>query len=299
MVSEPCIPIIAASECWGLKVKNILKKALFTLGTTLLALILVPQFASAQTALTQTTLSATLGAQQTCFTLASVTGISGFGPGINNSVGGTSGGNGNITDLYIDLELMQVTSVNTTGKYVCVLRGSGGSQANAHVSGTMVLVGPPQAFYDYNPAGYCGGAANTGFSPSNPPLYTPWVNLRTGQQWLCSSDSLTWVPGFNNTAGGLANAASAGSEASAAGTNAVLGPVFAISGTNAIVTFTVPVGFNGTAVGGGCFTVIPKGIFTWTAAGNISVLGTTTAITQNVSFCWNPYTSKWVPSRVS
>lgn len=268
----------------------------------ILAALVLPVCMLAQTPLTQTSLSASIGSGTACFQVASVTGISGFGPGIVNPVGGTSAGSGNISDLYIDRELMQVVSVNATAKVVCVLHGQGGSQASPHVSGVMVLAGPPSAFFDYNPEGFCGGTSvsTLGSSQSNPPAFTPWVNQRTGEQWICSTDTLTWVPGFHGPYGGLANStASAGTLASAAGTNAVLGPVFAISGTNAIVTFTPPIGFDASAVGGGCFTVIPKGIFTWTAAGNISIAGTTTAITQNVSFCWNPYTSKWIPSRVA
>jgi hypothetical protein len=228
--------------------------------------------------------------------LASVTGIS--APALPGSP---------VSVIYVGREAMGVFTVNTSLKSAGVFRGYMGTQAAPHPSGDMVLISNvyatnqafganpvPSGFYNTDPP--AGGTC----VPSGVPT-TPWVNVTTGMQWLCSSDTLTWVPGFNYGigAGGLANVPTAGTEASAAGTNAVLGPVFSISGTNAIVTFTPPVGFNATAVGGGCFTVIPKGIFTWTAAGNISVAGTTTAITQNVSFCWNPYTSKWVPSRVA
>jgi hypothetical protein len=168
----------------------------------------------------------------------------------------------------------------------------------------MVLYGRALWFYNFDPGAILsqGGTANLsgGTACVQAQIFvTPWVNVRTGQQWICSTDTLSYVPGFNAGFGTSANVPTAGTEASIAGTNLVLGPVFAISGTNAIVTFTPPLGFNATAVGGGCFTTIPKGIFTWTAAGNISVAGTTTAITQNVTFCWNPYTSKWVPSRVA
>src|SRR5580698_1110897 len=120
----------------------------------ILAALLFPTFASAQvgTALTYTTTSAIVSAGSNSFQLASVTGISGFGPGINSPTGGTTA-NGNITDLYIDRELFQVVSVNTTAKTVVVLRGQGGSQAAAHKTGAVVIIGTPSAFIDYDPEG--------------------------------------------------------------------------------------------------------------------------------------------------
>lgn len=281
---------------------------LFALLAVLVAFA-APSFAQ-QNFLGQTTLAAAINGQYngpgptgnvpapTLIQVASATGITGISP----QLGVTANSSTSSTNLYIDREQMRVTAVN--GTLLTVVRGVNGTVATPHVSGTMVLFGPARFFYVQDPGGVGspspgGNISGTSCLVANV-VVSPWVNVRTGAQWLCSTDTLTWVPGWNNGgAGSAANVPSAGTEASAAGTNAVLGPVFAISGTNAIVTFTPPIGFNNTAVGGGCFTTIPKGIFTWTAAGNISVAGTTTAITQNVTFCWNPYTSKWVPSRVS
>jgi hypothetical protein len=220
--------------------------------------------------------------------------------GIQPNLAVTASASSSSTNLYIDREQMRVTAVN--GTLLTVVRGVNGTAATPHASGAMVLFGPARFFYVMDPGSItmANGTVSGVACVVNNVVVSPWLNVRSGAQWLCSSDTLTWVPGWHNQgAGSAANVPSAGTEASAAGTNAVLGPVFAISGTNAIVTFTPPVGFDNTALGGGCFTVIPKGIFTWTAAGNISVAGTTTAITQNVTFCWNPYTSKWVPSRVA
>lgn len=273
------------------------------LAIAILALLCIPSAYAQQNTLVSTTLSAAQvapalpgnppGSAQFA-QLASITGIQAL------TLNSTSTLNvQNQWVIYIDREEELVTGIN--GTTLIVTRGYNSTVATAHVSGTMVLYGRANWFYQYDPGGSTatfsdvGGAGCTAAQV----FVTPWVNVRSGMQWICSTDTLSWVPGFNNGFGGYANVPSAGTEASAAGTNAVLGPVFAISGTNAIVTFTVPVGFNGTAAGGGCFTTIPKGIFTWTAAGNISVAGTTTAITQNVTFCWNPYTSKWVPSRVA
>ncbi len=286
---------------------NTFKKNCLKVVLALFALLCVPGLSHAQqNLLVQTTLSSAVSAPSAPGTppvpyafvqLASTTGIT-----ANTLNSSTTINAQNFWVIYVDREEMAVTQVN--GTTLQVIRGYNSTLATSHVSGTMVLYGKASWFYTSNPgAVYAQGgteAVSGGSACVQSTVFvSPWVNVRTGQQWICSTDTLSWVPGFNNGFGALANVPSAGTEASVAGTNAVLGPVFAISGTNAIVTFTPPVGFNSTAVGGGCFTVIPKGVFTWTAAGNISVLGTVTAITQNVSFCWNPYTSKWIPSRVA
>lgn len=67
-----------------------------------------------------------------------------------------------------------------------------------------------------------------------------------------------------------------------------------IVGTPAIVNITVPdPRFTGIVI------FIGDGIFTWTAAGNIAVAGTTTAALGCVIFTYDPNTSKWYPSRVT
>lgn len=71
--------------------------------------------------------------------------------------------------------------------------------------------------------------------------------------------------------------------------------IHGVTGTAAIVNITVPYpGFSGIVI-----FVSTSGIWTWTAAGNISVLGTTTAAQGMVIFCYNPVTNKWYPSRVA
>jgi hypothetical protein len=282
---------------------NYLKAAL-----VVLALLCVPALSQAQqNLLVQTTLSvaqaapATPGAAPVPYgtvQIASSTGIVGYSLNPTQTINAQQ-----LWVLYIDREEEAVITVQ--GAVLSVIRGYNSTVATSHVAGTMVLYGKAAWFYNYDPGAILEQGGTSAVSGGTACVLAtvfahPWVNVRTGEQFICSTDTLSWVPGFNQGFGaGGNNVPTAGTEASVAGTNAVLGPVFAISGTNAIVTFTPPVGFNTTAAGGGCFTVIPKGIFTWTAAGNISVAGTTTAITQNVTFCWNPYTSKWVPSRVS
>lgn len=256
------------------------------------ALFSLPSLAFGQTALTTTTLSNNMSAAALTIQLASVTGISGFGPGITNPTGGTAAGTGNITDIYIDRELMQVVSVNTTAKVVSVLRGQGGSQASAHASGDMVIIGPPGSFYNYDPEGLCIGTGST------PAQYTPWVNQRTSAQWLCSSVTNTWVPGWQNPGISGSPIAVTAAVASAAGQVTPSGPLFHITGALAITGFLIPVGCNATAVGGCSFTVIPDGTFTWTTANNIALAGTA-VVNKALTFTWDAKNSKWVPSYIA
>ena len=261
----------------------------------ILLALLLPSFASAQvgTNLTSTTLTANVGAGVQSFQLASVTGISGFGPGINSPTGGTTA-NGNITDLYIDRELMQVVSVNTTAKTVSVLRGQGGSQASAHAANVVVIIGTPSAFIDYDPEGYCGTITGPAVNQlyNTPPSTNPWINQRTSNQWICSTISNVWVPGIGNP-GVSGTPVTTTTLVASAATLVPSGQLFHVSGTTAIVTISVPYGNKGQ------ITIIFDGVDTWTSAGNISIAGTNTTAGTSVTFTWEPSTQKWVPSRVA
>lgn len=88
---------------------------------------------------------------------------------------------------------------------------------------------------------------------------------------------------FNSTIG--APIASAATVAPTAG-------IHSVTGTAAIVTITPPwAGFTGPV------TFLPTAIWTWTAAGNIQVAGTTTAATSPVTFTFDG--SKWWASRLA
>jgi len=223
------------------------------------------------TALTQTTTTAAVSASATVIPLTSVTGIS---AGVVTS--GTVG-----TQLYVvDVgqtqgEVMNVLSVS--GLNVTVTRFPG--QAVSHASGAMVLAGPPNLFFGYNPTGATDGPA------------TPWVNTYTGQQWLFSSVTGTWVPGFGNTQAPLGVTTLV---ASAAGLITPSGPLFHVNGTNAITGITVPVG----AANGASFSIIPDAIFTWTAANNLALAGTA-VVNKLLTFTYDATNSKWVPSYIA
>ncbi len=74
------------------------------------------------------------------------------------------------------------------------------------------------------------------------------------------------------------------------GTIAATGPIFHVTGTAAIATMTLPTGFTQ-----GCLTLIPDGIFTTTAAGNIA-LASTAVVSKAMTMCYDPTTVKWYPS---
>lgn len=237
-----------------------------------------------QFTLTQTTLNSDVTASQTTFQLGSVTGINGQGPGATGGSTGNTGSGGTGTGIYIDTEYASVVSVNATAKTVSVLRGMDGTKATGHKASTMVLFGNPNAFLAFNPSGTCVVA--------NVPAQ-PTINVNSGQQWLCSSITLTWVPGFGNPGTSAQPIMPTTLVASAAGQVTPSGPLFHINGTAAITGFLIPVGCNATVRGGCSFTVIPDAAFTWTTANNIAVAGTAVA-NLAIIFTWDAVSSKFV-----
>lgn len=178
--------------------------------------------------------------------------------------------------MFIDGELMLIKSVNTASTSVTVQRAQSGTMATPHTSGTMVLEGVGAIFQTYDPVGNCI-AANT--------IAQPWINVRNGYQWLCSTVTNSWVPGFGNPNESGTTAA----VASVAGLITPSGPMFHITGALAITGFNVPVGFNK-----GQMCVIPDGAFTTTTANNIAAAST--AVVSRV-LCWqyDPNTAKFYP----
>ncbi len=204
----------------------------------------------------QTSLSAAITANQTTFAVASATGISAPTASQAGSAlwiqewGQTMG------------ELAQVSAISGTS--VTVRRAS---TSRAHASGAMVLVATvPNWFAASDPRGSCV-TATTG-NPSGVSV-TPWLNTANGNQWLCSTISKTWTPGFGNT---TAPPTVTTAVASAAGLVTPSGPLFHITGTLAITGFNIPVGYNG-----GTFCAIPDGAFTTTTANNIALASTAVA----------------------
>lgn len=130
-----------------------------------------------QNSIVFTSLSAAINNTQTSFAVASATGINApsFSAGLAGSklyvveVGQTSG------------EEMDVTAI--TGTTVSVRRTTG--RTTSHASGAQVLVATiPSWFQTKDPAGSCVTATT---------YAAPWFNVNTGQEWVCSPITLTWV----------------------------------------------------------------------------------------------------------
>ncbi len=205
--------------------------------------------------LTQTTLSAAIAANANFITVASATGI----------VGPT---NQLVQKLYIinpETQRGELVTVNSvSGLQVGISRLDEFRQA--FKSGSVVIIGSTTqyfpSFFEFDPVGVVAAV--------DVPV-VPWINVINGNQWIRSVDGL-WVPGFNNQSSVLGVSATV---ASPAGDITPTGPMFHVSGTNAITGIVIPVGFTG-----GRITIIPDGNFTWTTAGNIALAGT--AVTGRV-----------------
>lgn len=234
------------------------------------ALSAAAMFAQTNT-LTATTTSSAVLATDSIVNLTSATGVNAL-----SLPAGTPA-----SELYVVApgnqrgELMSVVSISGTA--IKVRRGIQGSRSG-FPNGSMVLIGNPNWFYDYDPSGSCT-TANT--------FVAPWINTKNGNQWLCSTITLSWVPGFQN-AGSVPQVTAA--VASVAGATGVNGPLQHITGTNAITSFTMGAGWNG-----GGFCVIPDGAFTTTATNNIGKAST--AVAQKVlCFTWDNTNSVFDPS---
>jgi hypothetical protein len=273
--------------------------------TVALALCMAGVGHAQQNYLTQTTLTASvagnvigqgttpLSPAPVLIQVASATGIVGINPNL-----GVTASQPNQTALYIDREEMYVIAVN--GTTLTVVRGVNGTPASPHLTGAMVLAGKPFWFYAFDPGGTTavpGFISNTTCVLNNV-VVSPWVNVRSGAQWICNPTSLTWQPSFNNPL--LPMGASFATVASVAGAQAIPGPVSKISGTNAITSFTFTgngmIGLNGAATAntqsGAEFCIIPTGIFTTTATNNIGA-ATTAIVGVEQCWLWNGPDGKW------
>jgi hypothetical protein len=135
-------------------------------------------------------------------------------------------------------------------------------------------------------SGNISACTSTSMVMVTPVLGTPTSGVLT---------NCTGSPTFTDvkTSGLLATTAAAPTIASAA-TIAPTTQIVFISGTAAVVTITAPAPIS---AGGGTITLIPTGAFTWTAAGNIAVLGTA-VVNRALTMTYDVTTTKWYPSYV-
>jgi hypothetical protein len=114
---------------------------------------------------------------------------------------------------------------------------------------------------------------------NTPTLVTPVIGAATGTSLALS--------GFSAVSAAAPTIASAT-------TIAPTTPIVFISGTTAVVNITAAAPIS---TGGGTITLIPTGAFTWTAAGNIAVLGTA-VVNRALTMTYDATTTKWYPSYV-
>jgi hypothetical protein len=115
---------------------------------------------------------------------------------------------------------------------------------------------------------------------TTPTLVTPVLGAATGTSISLSSFS--------------AVSAAAPTIASAT-TIAPTTPIAFVSGTTAVVNITAAAPIS---TGGGAITLIPTGIFTWTAAGNIALAGTA-VVSKALTMTYDTTTARWYPSYVA
>jgi hypothetical protein len=210
--------------------------------------------------LTQTTLAAAVTAGATSITVASASNI-------KNPTGGFYQKIYVIDPNQMKGELMTVLSFSGVQVQVSRLDAFKGP----HLSGSIVVIADVDPlgarFYECNPIG----------SPATDPGFTtPYINVVTGEQWLYSSLSGGWVAGWNNPAAKGVTAALASGDTAAPTPS---GPLFHMTGTSAVTSITIPVGFAG-----GSFTVISDAAWTWTLTNNIGCAGT--AVAHEVVTFW-------------
>jgi len=191
----------------------------FTRILALVAFSLFSTAAFAQTALTQTTLSAAITSSQTTLQVASATGINS-----PSSFGGATYTPGTSTLLVVDNEAIVVRSIS--GTLVNVQRGANGSKAKAHNAAAIVWAGSPDKFLVSDPSGTCTASIT----------YNPTISINTAYSlnthyWNCISS--TWQPVL--TTGTITPAASSAAIQTAGQTFTVAGlisgePISIVSG---------------------------------------------------------------------
>lgn len=236
---------------------------------------LLAGLALGQTAISSTTLTPNVTATTTTFAVGSASGITALG-----SLGQYT------TMLYIDHELMGVRSISGTN--ITVDRGKGGTSflgeasQTTHHAAAVVWLGPPAAFQNTDPV-VGSQCVRTQL------VYVPYISVSSGKKYDCAGllTAGQWIRTDANGPGVLG-----ATLASAAGTNTFGGTILTLSGTNAIVNITVPAG----AGYGFQFTVLPSGVCTFTAAGNIALAGSC-VVGKALVFTYNG--TSWYPSYIA
>lgn len=176
----------------------------------------------------------------------------------------------------------------TTGVTGILPVANGGTGITSLGAGVATFLGTPSSANLRTAVTDETGTGSLVFATS-PTLVTPVLGVpASGDLSNC-----TGSPTFTNVkySGLVATTAAAPTIASAT-TIAPTTSIAFVSGTTAIVTITAP---SPISVGGGSITLIPTGIFTWTAAGNIALAGTA-VVSKALTLVYDVTTAKWYPS---
>ena len=132
-----------------------------------LALVACALPVQAQTTMTTTTLSANQAADANVMSVTSATGFT-----VGNFI-------------WVDSEQQQITAI--TGTAISVRRAQNGTLARAHDNSDRVYTGAANHFQTSDPdyGADCTRGAGTA-------AYMPWINVRTGNFWVCRAESSTW-----------------------------------------------------------------------------------------------------------
>lgn len=166
----------------------------------------------------------------------------------------------------------------TTGITGTLLPANGGTGITSLGAGVATFLGTPSSANLRTAVTDETGTGSLVFATS-PTLVTPILGVAT---------ATSLVSGF------IATSAAAPTIASAT-TIAPAKPITFISGTTAIVNITAP---SPISAGGGSIVLIPTGIFTWTAAGNIALAGTA-VVSKALTLVYDVTTAKWYPSYIA
>jgi len=176
----------------------------------------------------------------------------------------------------------------TTGVTGTLPVANGGTGITSLGAGVATFLGTPSSANLRTAVTDETGTGSLVFATS-PTLVTPVLGVpASGDLSNC-----TGSPTLTNLkySGLLATTAAAPTIASAT-TIAPTTSIAFVSGTTAIVTITAP---SPISLGGGSITLIPTGIFTWTAAGNIALAGTA-VVSKALTLVYDVTTAKWYPS---
>lgn len=247
--------------------------------TKIIIALAISVAAYGQTILSSTTLGAAITTTtQTTIVVASSSTMQNQGPG--NQIN---------TALYVDKELMFVTSV-TDSTHVVVQRAKGLGAAGrpvTHANGAKtwfsITSGPnaaPMYFNQFQPS-----AETFGSCTATTLMVLPRIYEFSGHIYDCLGGH--WVQTNSPSIPTLGSVV-----ASSAGVMTPTGTTFHVSGTAAITGITVPRGW----APGMALYIIPDAAFTWTTATNISLAGTAVA-NKVIIFVWDG--TAWNPSVVA